>query len=312
MSSALPSGTVTFLFTDIEGSTRIWDAFPDEAREALGIHDRIVGEAVTRNGGHLVKHTGDGIFAAFDAAGGAVAAAAQAQAGIASAPWPDVVGTLGVRMAVHTATIEPTEGDYHGSDVNRVARIEASAHGGQVLLSATASALAAHDLPDGCELVDLGHHLLRGLGEPERIHQLSVPGLRAAFPPLRTSSTLETRLPRPTTSFVGRRAELEEVVDLVSGSDTRLVTLLGPGGIGKTRLAIEAARQASERTGVPAHFFSLDGIRSTGDVVKALGDSLGFVFDIHISAQIPEQTQLFDRLAAQPLLLVLDNLEHLD
>jgi tetratricopeptide (TPR) repeat protein len=120
------------------------------------------------------------------------------------------------------------------------------------------------------------------------------------------------KLPRPATSFVGRRSELEEVVDLLAGSDTRLVTLLGPGGIGKTRLAIEAARQGSERSGVPAHFFSLEGIRSTGDVVKALGDSLGFVFDIHISAQISEQTQLFDRLAAQPLLLLLDNLEHLD
>jgi class 3 adenylate cyclase/tetratricopeptide (TPR) repeat protein len=308
----LPTGTVTFLFTDIEGSTRLWDAFPDDMRVALSIHDRIVTDAVTRNGGHVVKNTGDGIFAAFDSAVSAVAAAAQSQREIVDEPWPDVVGALGVRMALHTAGIDPVDGDYHGPDVNRVARIEAAAHGGQILMSTSTHSLVANDLAAGWGITDLGVHLLRGLSEPEHIRQLAVPGLRASFPPLRTSSALAARLPTPPTSFVGRRSELDELVATLTDPAARLITLLGPGGIGKTRLSIEAARLVSEREGIPAHFFPLEGIRTTSDVVKALGDSIGFVFDIHISGQIPEKTQLFDRLRAQPLLLVLDNLEHLD
>ena len=312
MRNGLPTGTVTFLFTDIEGSTRLWDAFPEEMRIALSTHDEVVAAAIERSGGHIVKNTGDGIFAAFASAVSAAEAAVEAQKRITEAAWPDVVGGLGVRMALHTATIEPQGGDYHGPDVNRVARIEAAAHGGQILMSATTAALVSGNLPHDWATADLGTHLLRGLSEPEHIRQLTVPGMRSAFPPLRTSSMLDTRLPEPATAFVGRRGEIEELAGMLADTGTRLVTLVGPGGIGKTRLSIEAARAASERQGVPAHFFSLEGIRATSDVVKALGDSVGFVFDIHISGQIPEKTQLFDRLRAQPLLLLLDNLEHLD
>ncbi len=311
MESELPGGTVTFLFTDIEGSTRLWDAFPDEMRQALSMHNRVMADAVEANRGHLVKNTGDGMFAAFSSAPAAVAAAVAAQRMLGTAEWPVVVGSLGVRMALHTATIEPSGGDYHGPDVNRVARIEAAGHGGQILLSSTTHALVAHGLPSDTESVDLGTHLLRGLSEPERIRQLSVTGLRTSFPPLRTGSTIDAHLPTPPTSFVGRDEELRELADMLSDGRRRLITLLGPGGIGKTRLSIEAARRVAETTGIPAHFFSLDGIMSSSDVIKALGDSIGFTFDIHISATISEQTQLFDRLRAQPLLLVLDNLEHL-
>lgn len=311
MTSQLPGGTVTLMFTDIEGSTRLWDAFPDEMRQALSLHDQMVEEAVLTNAGHLVKNTGDGMFAVFSSAPSAVAAAVAAQRALASSEWPVVVGSLGVRMALHTATIDPAGDDYHGPDVNRVARIEAAGHGGQILLSSTTRALAANDLPSDTELVDLGTHLLRGLTDPERIHQVSVAGLRTAFPPLRTGSAIEAHLPTPPTSFVGRSEQVAELADMLADDRHRLVTLLGPGGIGKTRLAIEVARQVAANTGGPAHFFSLEGIMSTPEVIKPLGDSIGFTFDIHISAQISERTQLFDRLRTHPLLLVLDNLEHL-
>ena len=308
---SLPGGTVTFLFTDIEGSTRLWDAFADDMRRALAIHNDLVTKSVKSHGGYTVKNTGDGLFVVFDSAAAAVAAAVEAQSDLARAEWPPVVGTLGVRMALHTAAIEPSGGDYHGPDVNRVARIESAGHGGQVLLSSSTFALVEESLPDGVSSIDLGSHLLRGLSEPEQIRQLSIPGLRSTFPPLRTGSVIGTLLPEFATSFVGRRSDLAELGSMLIDSDCRLVTLLGPGGIGKTRLAVETARAVSARVGASAHFLALVGISQVSDVVKALGDSIGFTFDIHISAQIPEKTQLFDRLRAQPLVLVLDNLEHL-
>jgi class 3 adenylate cyclase/predicted ATPase len=307
----LPTGTVTFLFTDIEGSTRLWDAFPDDMRRALAIHDAIVTEAVTSRSGHVVKQTGDGVFAAFDSAINACLAAADAQDGLASATWPAAVEAVAVRMALHTATIEPSGGDYHGSDVNRVARIEASGHGGQILLSAATHALVGDASPGGANFTDLGSHLLRGLSTPERVYQMALPGRQAVFPPLRTASAIRTSLPEFPTTFVGRETEIADVVSTLEDPECRVLTLVGPGGIGKTRLAVAAAAQASGRLGIASHFLSLVSITDVSDVIKALGDSIDFTFDIHISAQISEKSQLFDRLRSQPLILVLDNLEHL-
>lgn len=307
----LPRGTVTFLFTDIEGSTQLWDAFPDDMRFALGMHDAIVSNAVGGHGGHVVKQTGDGVFAAFASAIDAGRAAIAVRQGLSTADWPSAVQSLSIRMALHTGSIEPEGGDYHGPDVNRVARIEASAHGGQTLVSATTAALITRAGLPSVELIDLGTHLLRGLSDPERIYQLSVPGHRAVFPPLRTASSIETCLPTFPTSFFGRRLEIAEITDTLADPACRLLTLIGPGGIGKTRLAVEAAAAFATRTGVPAHFLSLVGIAEAAQAVKTLADSIGFTFDIHISAQIPEKAQLLDRLRSQQLLLVLDNLEHL-
>jgi predicted ATPase/class 3 adenylate cyclase len=309
--ASLPGGTVTFLFTDIEGSTRLWDTFADDMRRALAVHDEVVTGAVVRYGGHLVKNTGDGLFVVFDSATSAVAAAVEAQSHLTEADWPEVVGLLGVRMALHTAVTEPVDDDYHGPDVNRVARIEAAGHGGQILLSSSTYSQVEHSLPEEVALTDLGSHLLRGLSEPEHIRQLSVPGLRSTFPPLRTGSVIAAQLPEFPTSFVGRQTDLTELVEMLAVPDCRLVTLLGPGGIGKTRLAVEAARAVSDRVGIAAHFLGMAGISQTSDVIKALGDSIGFTFDIQLSAEIPEKTQLFDRLSTQPLILILDNLEHL-
>ncbi len=307
----LPTGTVTFLFTDIEGSTRLWDAFPDDMGSALTLHDRIVGGAVNRHGGRVVKHTGDGIFAVFGSADRALEAAVDAQAALVAADWPAVVGALGVRMALHTATAEPTGADYRGTEVNRVARIEAAGHGGQILMSAATKSRVEPSLPAAVEVVDLGPHVLRGLGEPETIYQVVAPGLRRDFPPLRTAAALRPRLPDFATSFVGRREEIDALTRILTDGDTRLVTLVGPGGVGKTRLAVEVARAVAAATGRPAHFFGAQHLSDATGLVRELGASIGFEFDAHLAAAVPEETQLFDRLAAQPLLLVLDNLEHL-
>lgn len=163
---SLLSGRVTFLFTDIQGSTELWDAFSDEMRDALSTHDRIMGEAISAASGSVVKNTGDGIFAAFASASGALAAAIDAQTRISLQEWDPVIGSLQVRMALHTDDIEVADGDYHGPAINRVARIEAAGHGGQILLSDATREAAASALPEDVEVVDLGRHTLRGLSSP--------------------------------------------------------------------------------------------------------------------------------------------------
>ena len=308
---ALPTGTVTFLFTDVEGSTRLWDAFPDDMRAALRIHDAILTTAAERHDGVIVKHTGDGLFIAFGSATGATQAAIDAQQGLREAEWPDVVGSLMVRMALHTAEVEPVGHDYLSPEVNRVARIEAAGHGGQVLLSGSTTRLVGTSLPDGARLVDLGTHPLRGLSEPEHIHQLTVDGLPEAFPPLRTEAAIKGRLPSFPTEFVGRHEELEDLVALAADPATRLVTLVANGGMGKTRLAVEAARTLAERTGAIAHFVALESITDEESITSTVASSIGFGVDLHLSGSFSEQAQLFDFLRVHDLVLVLDNLEQI-
>jgi class 3 adenylate cyclase len=180
-STHLPCGEVTFLFTDIQGSTQLWDSFPEEMRAALAIHNQIMDDAVGA-GGSIVKNTGDGIFAAFPSAAAAVVAAVDAQTRLAGHDWDPVIGSLEVRMALHTDEVEAIRGDYHGPAINRLARIEAAGHGGQILLSDAARRASASALPDDVEFLELGGHRLRGVSEVETIHQLVVPGLRSSFP----------------------------------------------------------------------------------------------------------------------------------
>ena len=308
----LPSGTVTFLFTDIEGSTRLWDNFPDDMRRALAIHDDLVTGSVEHHGGVVVKNTGDGMFAAFDSPLEAVVAAIAASTSLHQADWPSVVGALGVRMALHTATVEPRDGDYHGPEVNRVARIEAAGHGGQILLSDTTHALVARSLPDGLTTQALGTHLLRGLSAPERIHQVVIPDLPSSFPPLRTLTTTTAKLPDFGTPFVGRSSEIATLVSRVADPACRVLTLVGHGGAGKTRLAVEVARQCAEEQRVVAHFVSLVPVSTVDGMVKTIADSLDFTIDLHLlSAWFTEKRQVLDRLAMHPMVLVLDNFEHL-
>lgn len=309
--ATLPSGTVTFLFTDVEGSTRLWDAFPDDMRSALGVHDDVLSTAATQHGGTVVKHTGDGLFIAFDSATGATHAAVAAQQGLARVEWPDVIGSLMVRMALHTAEVSPTGDDYFSPEVNRVARIEAAGHGGQILLSGSTSRLVEGALPPGAALLDLGTHPLRGLSEPEHIRQLTVEGLPAAFPPLRTDTVLVSHLPSFGTEFVGREDELEDLITLSLEPGTRVVSVVANGGMGKTRIAVEAARRIAEQTGAVAHFVALESTTDENTITSTVASSVGFGIDLHLSGTFSEQSQLFDFLSAHRLVLVLDNLEQI-
>jgi class 3 adenylate cyclase/tetratricopeptide (TPR) repeat protein len=307
----LPAGSVTFLFTDIEGSTSLWDLFPAEMRAALSIHDRIMSEAVGAAGGHVIKHTGDGVFAVFASPPAALAAAIQAQVGFGAHEWDPVIGSLAVRMALHTDEADPVDGDYHGIGVNRVARIEAAGHGGQILLSeATFRALAA-GLPPGVSAIDLGRHSLRGLSRPEVIYQVVVPGLRASFPPLRTASVARGYLPVFPTSFVGRVDDLDRIVELLADPGCRILTILGPGGIGKTRLSVEVARRAAAEQGAVAHFVSLAGVATPESIIRELAASLNFTIDLSAAGNVDETTQVLDLLRDQRMILILDNFEHL-
>lgn len=308
----LPSGTVTFLFTDIQGSTQLWDSFPDEMRAALGIHDLIVTRQVERRGGAIVKHTGDGLFAAFGSCSEAAEAAVAIQRDLADQDWHPAIGSLEVRIALHTDDVEPEGDDYHHPAINRVARIEAAGHGGQILLSSATAALVGGSLPEGSSLVPLGTHLLRGLSTPEAIHQLTVDGLPSGFPPLRTVTTTTAKLPEFATSFIGRTSEITDLTGRAADPSCRLLTLVGPGGTGKTRLAVEVARRSASELGAVAHFLSLVPISSIDAVVSALADSLDFTIDLHaLSSTFTEKRQVFDRLTMYPAVLVLDNFEHL-
>jgi predicted ATPase/class 3 adenylate cyclase len=277
----LPSGTVTFLFTDVEGSTRLLNELgTDEYADALAEHRRILRESFGRNGGVEVDTQGDAFFVAFPTAPGALAAAADALEGLASGP-------LRVRMGIHTGTPHVGTEGYVGVDVHRAARIAACGHGGQVLVSSsTASLLHA----DG--LRDLGEHRLKDLSAPERIYQLG----DADFPPLETLH--QTNLPIPSTPFLGRERELSEVLALLSREDVRLLTLTGPGGTGKTRLAAQAAAELADRYPQGVWWVPLAALRDPALVLAAAGQALG------------SRNGLAEHIADKRLLLLFDNFEH--
>src|SRR5215211_7542640 len=203
-----PTGTLTFLFTDIEGSTRRWDEQPEAMQAALARHDALLREAIERHGGHIFKTMGDAFYAAFARATDAVAAAVEVQRALASESW-GAASPGRVRMALHAGAADERAGDYFGPPVNRVARLHEAGHGGQVLLSGVTADLVRDRLPEGVQLRDLGEHRLRDLARPERIYQLAVWGLPADFPPLRVARDLRTTPPTPATSFVGRATEFD-------------------------------------------------------------------------------------------------------
>ena len=230
-----PSGTVTFLFTDIEGSTRLWDEHPVVMQSALARHDEILRAVIDAHGGFVFSTGGDGVGAAFQRAGDAVTAAIEAQRHLRGEAWPAPV-VLRVRMGVHTGEAQERDGDYFGPPLNRAARIMAASHGGQILLSGVTAGIVA-----GVELVDLGEHRLRDLSGATRLFQVRAEGLVSAFPPLRTVDAVPGNLAVQSTSFVGRDAEVAELAGLVRAH--RLVTLTGVGGVGKTRLAVHVAAE---------------------------------------------------------------------
>jgi predicted ATPase/class 3 adenylate cyclase len=284
-----PSGTVTFLFTDIEGSTRRWEANPDAMRVELAAHDDVLRVAVESQGGWLFKHTGDGVCAAFASARAGVDAAVHAQRSLG----------LPVRMGIATGEAEQRGEDYFGPALNRAARVMAVGHGGQILVSATTAALVS-----GVELQDLGEHRLRDLTGVEHLHQVCADGLAVDFPRLRTVDAVPGNLPAQATSFVGRDIEVDELVGLVRAH--RLVTLTGVGGVGKTRLAVQVAAELVPDFGDGVWLVELAPVGDPDAVPDAVATALGIT-------QQPGRTvteSVAEALAGRRLLLVVDNCEH--
>ncbi|WP_309716778.1 adenylate/guanylate cyclase domain-containing protein [Armatimonas sp.] len=238
------SGTLTFLFTDIEGSTRLWESFPEEMRLALARHDALLRQVVSHRQGQVFKTVGDAFCVVFDDPVNTVAAAKEAQAALASETWPEHT-PIRVRMALHTGPVESRDNDYFGPPLNRVARLLSTAHGGQTLLSQNTSSLVVTNLPERASLRDMGVHQLKDLASPEHIYQLEHPELPSQFPPIRSLSTHPNNLPQQVTQFIGREKETVAVRELLG--QTRLLTLTGAGGTGKTRLALQVAAELLER-----------------------------------------------------------------
>ena len=297
MSSTLPTGVVTLFFTDVEGSTKLLHELGDGYAEALHEHRRLLRDAFTAHEGVEVDTQGDAFFVAFGRASDAVAAAADAQRALSDGP-------IRVRMGLHTGEPRVTEEGYVGLDVHKGARIAAAGYGGQVLLSQATRSLVDTGVRD------LGPHRLKDLSVPERIFQLEIDGLPADFPPLKTLEAGMRNLPAPRTSFVGRSSELASIDRMLDEPDCRMLTLVGPGGVGKTRLALEAAARRIDRYQHGVHFVPLVGVPAPDLLAPALAESLQFQVDSAHSA-IPARDQLVDYLRERATLLVLDNFEHL-
>jgi len=298
----LPTGTVTFLFTDIEGSTRLLGRLGEEYRGILERHAEIVRAAVVDAGGTEVSTEGDAFFAVFATAPGAVRAAVEMQRGLAAEPWPQEAA-IRIRIGLHTGQALLGGDNYVGLDVNRAARIGAAGHGGQVLLSGATAGLVADTVPDGVRLRDLGAHRLKDLDQPISIQQLEIDGLEDRFPPIRSLDTARGNLPRQLTSFVGREAELAAIQGLLA--EHRLLTLTGPGGTGKTRLALEAAHASRDRYADGGWFVDLAPIRVPGLVPLALSRALDIAVDPDGDALQAATNHLRHREA----LVVVDNFE---
>jgi predicted ATPase len=286
---------VTFLFTDIEGSTRLWEHEPAAMRAALARHDAIVQRAIEAHGGYVFATGGDGSAAAFARPPDAIAAAESAQAKLHGEAWPDGAA-LRVRMGVHTGVVEERDGDYFGPAVNRAARIMAIGHGGQILCSSVTAGLL-----DGTELVDLGEHRLRDLSGPQRVFQAGA----GAFPNVQSLEAFASNLPAQATAFVGRDVQLEEVAAALSAS--RLVTLTGVGGVGKTRLAIQAAADLLPHYRDGAWLVDLAPAVEPEALVEVVATALG----VPERQGQPLSASVGDFLREKQLLLVLDNCEHL-
>ena len=299
-----PTGTVTFLFSDIEGSTKLVERFGDAWPDLLERHRQAMRAAFIEHGGYEHGTEGDSFFVVFGTAADAVAAAVQAQRALAAADWP-TDGVIRVRIGLHTGEGRLSGGDYVGLDVHRAARIAAAGHGGQALVSETTAALAGSSLPAGVRLVDLGMHRLKDLPRPERLSQLTIEGLPSEFPPLRTLGARASNLPVALSSLVGREADIAAVRARLR--DARLVTVTGPGGTGKTRLVQEVARLVAGDFGGGATFVPLDALRNAAlmstEILRAMR--------LDNASSTPPDERLVEAIGDRPTLLVLDNLEQL-
>jgi predicted ATPase/class 3 adenylate cyclase len=302
--AALPTGTVTFLFTDIEGSTRLWERDASAMHSALARHDEIVRSAIEGREGHVFKTLGDAFCCAFSSAPEALGAAISAQRALHDEEWGEG-GVIRVRMALHTGAVEEQGGDYFGPALNRVARLLSAGHGGQTLLSLATQELVRDALPVDARLDDLGERRLKDLFRPERVFQISTPDLPSDFPPLRTLESLRNNLPLQPTPLVGREREVGEVCGRLRLEEIRLLTLTGPGGTGKTRLALQAGADVLEDFEDGVFFVSLAAVTDPDLFYTEIAGALG----LQESGDVSLEDLLKEYVGRRELLLLLDNLE---
>jgi predicted ATPase/class 3 adenylate cyclase len=298
----LPSGPVTFLFTDIEGSTQLWETHPEDMKDALAKHDSILQEAIKTNNGHVIKMTGDGIHGVFEKAIDAAQATLSAQRNLHSSIHKLPIR---VRMGLHTGEAELRANDYYGQALNRAARIMAVGHGGQILLSTVTAELVREHLPAEISLLDLGEHRLRDLVRPEHIFQIQAPDLPRNFPSLTSLNAFPNNLPLQLTSFIGRQREMQEAGKLLDSA--RLLTLIGPGGTGKTRLSLQLAAEQLPAFKDGVWLVEFAPLTDPSLIVSTISSVLG----LREVQGVPLLNVLIDYLRAKSLLLILDNCEHL-
>jgi predicted ATPase/class 3 adenylate cyclase len=303
--SVLPAGTVTFLLTDIEGSTRLWEQHRDAMQAALARHDILLSTVIALHGGQVVKSRGEGdsLFAVFPRATDAVAAALTAQRALLNESW-SLPEPPRVRMAIHTGEAELRDGDYYGAAVNRCARLRSIGHGGQVLVTAATQELVRDQLPAEARLRELGAHRLRDLARPEQVYQLEAPDLSTDFPPLRSLDARPHNLPVQPTALLGRETEIADLTRMLHG-DARLVTLTGPGGMGKTRLALQVAAELLDEFTDGVFFVALAPISDPALVLPTIAKALGVQETAGQSLADRVQGYLHDK----QVLLLLDNFE---
>ena len=303
--TGLPTGIVTFLFTDIEGSTRLWERSPETAGPALARHDALIEALVAEHDGAVVRPRGEGDsrFAVFANAVDACTAAAAIQTAFLDETW-ETPAPLRIRIGLHTGIADLRMGDYYGTVVNRCAWLRGIAHGGQSVVSLATARLVRDHLPDPLDLIDLGEHRLKDLSSPEHVFQLTAPRLPGDFPPLRSLSTIPNNLPVQLTEFVGREKETAEIQALLT--TRRFITLIAPGGTGKTRLAIEVAARLSGAYRHGVFFIPLAPIQSADDILQTVSEAIQF----SLSTETDPTTQMLNYLRTRQMLLVVDNCEH--
>jgi predicted ATPase/class 3 adenylate cyclase len=300
----LPTGTVTFLFTDIEGSTRLWETHPEQMELAFPRQETLLRQGILAHHGYPYKMIGDAFQAAFSSALDALDAALEIQHGLSVEPWGET--PIRVRMALHTGVTEERGDDYVGPVLNRLARLLVAGYGGQILLTQATADLLIDQLPAGVLLKDLDTHNLKDLVRPEHIYQVVAPGLQTEFPALKTTHRQPNNLPVQLTSFIGRQKEMAELRELLIRKETRLVTLTGPGGTGKTRLSLQIAADLLDNFPGGTWLIELAPV-SDPDVIPKL---IATVLDIHETEDSPLLSALIDYLRAKKALLILDNCEH--
>jgi predicted ATPase/class 3 adenylate cyclase len=301
----LASLPLTFLFTDLENSTPLWAKYPHDMQRASTRHDALLRSVIEAHNGRVIKTTGDGFHAAFESPSDGIAAALDGQRRLAAEQWAASIGSLKVRMGLHTGVSQERSGDYYGLEVNLAARIMGLGHGGQILLSEVTTMLVESFLPPESTLADLGEHRLKGIAPLKRIFQLSHPDLPADFPPLNSLAAFKHNLPRQPASFIGRAAELLEIRRLIK--NTPLLTLLGPGGTGKSRLMLQASEEMIEDYSDGVWLVELAPLTDPELITERIAAAL----NVQEQPGRPMVETLVEFLRRKELLLLLDNVEHL-